>query len=265
MDKLMDKKKKILLVSPARQRDKNEDFVFKMPFLNLPYLAAVTPADYDVSIVDEEHEQVDFEAGASLVALSAQTPVAPRAYQIAKQFKMRGTPVVMGGVHVSTLPDEALKHVDSVIIGEGEFVWKEVLEDFEKGHLKSVYKSGTDYDLAGLSWPRRDLLNPKFYIPLTMLETTRGCPHKCDFCGVSRFFGHHYRKRPLEEVVNEIQSIFGNGFRHRFNHYLSKLGIDLPYFIERRLIYFIDSNFAADQAYTRELMKTLAELDVLWW
>ncbi|MBW1846205.1 MAG: hypothetical protein JRJ27_03475, partial [Deltaproteobacteria bacterium] len=96
MDKLMDKKKKILLVSPARQRDKNEDFVFKMPFLNLPYLAAVTPADYDVSIVDEEHEQVDFEAGASLVALSAQTPVAPRAYQIAKQFKMRGTPVVMG-------------------------------------------------------------------------------------------------------------------------------------------------------------------------
>jgi len=265
MDKLMDKKKKILLVSPARQRDKNEDFVFKMPFLNLPYLAAVTPADYDVSIVDEEHEQVDFEAGASLVALSAQTPVAPRAYQIAKQFKMRGTPVVMGGVHASTLPDEALKHVDSVIIGEGEFVWKEVLEDFEKGHLKSVYKSGTDYDLAGLSWPRRDLLNPKFYIPLTMLETTRGCPHKCDFCGVSRFFGHHYRKRPLEEVVNEIQSIFGNGFRHTFNHYLSKLGIDLPYFIERRLIYFIDSNFAADQAYTRELMKTLAELDVLWW
>jgi len=261
----MDKKKKILLISPARKRAENEDFVFKMPFLNLPYLAAVTPAHYDVSIIDEEHEQVNFEADASLVALSAQTPVAPRAYQIAKEFKARGIPVVMGGVHASTLPEEALQYVDAVIIGEGEFVWKDVLDDFEKGELKSVYTSGTDYNLAGLSWPRRDLLNPRFYIPLTMLETTRGCPHKCDFCGVSRFFGHHYRKRPLDDVVREIQSLFGSGFRYRFNRMFSKLGIDLPYFIERRLIYFIDSNFAADQVYTSELMKYMQELDVLWW
>lgn len=261
----MDKKKKILFISPARQREKNEDFVFKMPFLNLPYLAAVTPDIYDVAIIDEEHEQIDFEADASLIALSAQTPVAPRAYEIAKQFKARDIPVVMGGVHASTLPEEALQYVDTVIIGEGEFVWKDLLKDFEKNSLKPRYQSGTDYDLAGLSWPRRDLLNPRFYIPLAMFETTRGCPHKCDFCGVSRFFGHHYRKRPLEEVVQEIKFLFGNGFRYRFNRVLSKMGLDLPYFIERRLIYFIDSNFAADQVYTRKLMEVLENLDVLWW
>jgi len=261
----MHKKKKILFISPARRRAENEDFVFKMPFLNLPYLAAVTPVDYEAVIVDEEHEQIDYGSDPFLVALSAQTTVAKRAYEIAREFKSRGIPVVMGGVHASTLPDEALVHVDSVIVGEGEFVWRNVLADIEAGRLKPVYTSGTDYDLTGLLPPRRDLLNPRFYIPLTMVETTRGCPHKCDFCGVSRFFGHRYRKRPLEEVISEIRSLFGGGFRHKINRYLSRLGFDLPYFIERRLIYFIDSNFAADQLYTTALMKALEEMDVLWW
>jgi radical SAM superfamily enzyme YgiQ (UPF0313 family) len=259
------KKKKILLISPARRRAPNEDFVFKMAFLNLPYLAAVTPPEYEVRIIDEEHETIPFDDTAWLVGLTAQTPVAPRAYEVADAFRARGIPTVMGGAHASTLPEEALGHVDTVIMGEGEFVWSRVLEDLERGKLKPIYKSGTTHELDGLPWPRRNLLNPKFYLPLTMMETTRGCPHQCDFCGVSEFFGHRYRKRPVEEVINEIRATFSSGLSHGINRLLARLGLDLPYFVERRLLYFVDSNFAADQAYTSRLMEVLEEIGVLWW
>ena len=261
----MDSKRKILMISPARKREPGERFVFEMAFLNLPYLAAATPAHYDVEIFDEEHQVLDFDIPAQLVVLTAQTPVAPRAYAIAAEFRKRGVPTVMGGVHASTLPEEALEHVDSVVVGEGEFVWPTVLSDVEENRLQRIYPSGAHHCLKGLVWPRRDLLNPKFYLPLTMVETTRGCPHQCDFCEVSEFFGHRYRKRPLDEVISELRSIFGHGFRHRISRAVSRLGVDLPYFLEKRLIYFIDSNFAADADYSIRLMEALETMDVRWW
>jgi len=261
----MPRHKKIWFISPSRPRNPGEDFVFKMSFLNLPYLAAATPPGYDVRIVDEEHEVIDFHGDVDLVALTGQTPVAPSAYRIADRFRRRGIKVVMGGVHASTLPDEALQHVDAVVVGEGEFVWHRLLEDLETGKLQQRYDSGTDHRLAGIAPPRRDLIDPVHYIPLTMVETTRGCPHQCDFCGVSRFFGHHYRKRPVAEVVSELADALGPGFRFRWSRRLAARGWDLPYFIEKRLVYFIDSNFGADKPYTRELMTALAEMDLLWW
>jgi radical SAM superfamily enzyme YgiQ (UPF0313 family) len=154
----MPQAKKILLVSPARKRAPEEDFLFKMAFLNLPYLAAATPPHYEVEIVDEEYRSINFDEPLWLVGLTAQTPVAPRAYEVADAFRRRAVPVVMGGVHASTLPEEALEHVDSVIIGEGEFVWKQVLSDLEQGGLKQLYQGGIDHGLEGIPWPRRDLL-----------------------------------------------------------------------------------------------------------
>lgn len=259
-------RKKILMISPARRRNPNEDFLFKMSFLNLPYIAAVTPPGYEVEIVDEEHQAVDPDARPRLVALSAQTPVAPRAYELAGLFRRKGVPVVMGGAHASARPDEALEHVDAVVVGEGERVWPELLRDLESGSLKRLYRDdGPRRDARGGVEPRRDLLNPRFYTPLTMVETTRGCPHRCDFCGVSRFFGHRYRKRPLAEVEAELRGLFPSGLRHKAGRLAARLGLDLPYFLERRLVYFIDSNFAADRAYTRKLMDLLEEIDLLWW
>jgi len=261
----MPSKKKILLISPARRRPPDEEFVFKMAFLNLPYVAAVTPVDYEVEIIDEEYEKIIFDANVWLVALSAQTPVSVRAYEVADEFRKLGVKTVMGGPHASTRPEEALQHVDAVIIGEGEFVWPRMLSDLENGELNPVYEGGVANDLKDLPRPRRDLLNNRFYIPLTMVETTRGCPHQCDFCGVSRFFGHLYRKRPLEDVASELRDLFWPGFRHKMSRFIAGLGLDLPYFIERRLVYFVDSNFAADLNYTRKLMDILKDLDVLWW
>ncbi len=258
---------KILLVSPERERKKEEAFLFKLSFLNLPYVAAVTPPDIEVRIVDEAFEKVDFGEKVDLVGLTAQTPVAPRAYQIAGEFRKKGIPVVMGGVHASMLPEEALQHVDAVVIGEAEETWPQLIEDFKKGQMKRIYRANGFVSPSGLPLPKRDLLNPHFYFPLKLLETTRGCPHHCDFCGVSKFFGYRYRIRPLSEIDKELSTLFKKGpvMPPLFKKALSLLNRDLLYFFKRRLLYIIDSNVAGDRRFALELASLLKDYDLLWY
>ena len=258
---------KILLVSPERERKKEEAFLFKLGFLNLPYVAAVTPPGVEIRIIDEAYEKIDFDQKVDLVGLTAQTPVAPRAYQVAGEFKKRGVPVVMGGVHASMLPDEALQHVDAVVIGEAEEIWPTLIEDLKKGRLKRTYQGNGFVDPAGLPLPRRELLHSKLYFPLKLLETTRGCPHRCDFCGVSKFFGFRYRHRPIEEIERELGSLFLNGpvFPPVAKRLLSLFNKDLPYFLKRRLLYIIDSNVAGDRRFCLELVSVLKGFDLLWY
>ncbi len=258
---------KILLISPERERKKEEAFLFRINFLNLPYIAAVTPPDVEVRIIDEAFEKIDFEEKTDLVGITAQTPVAPRAYQISREFKKRGVPVVMGGVHASMLPEEALRNVDTVVIGEGEEVWPNLIEDFKKGEMKQIYSGNEFIDASRLPLPRRDLLNEKYYIPLKLLETTRGCPHRCDFCGVSKFFGFRYRSRPIREIEAELKTIFKNGpvMSPFFKKILSLFSKDLPYFLKRRLLYIIDSNIAGDKRFCLDLLSVLKQFDLLWY
>lgn len=258
---------KLLLISPERERKKEEAFLFRLGFLNLPYVAAVTPPDVEVRIVDEAFEKINFDERVDLVGLTAQTPAAPRAYQIAEEFRKREIPVVMGGVHASMLPEEALQHVDSVVIGEAEEVWPALIEDFKRGQLKRIYQADGFVDPSCLPLPRRELLNPQFYFPLKLLETTRGCPHRCDFCGVSRFFGFRYRNRPLAEIDRELTTLFEKGpvMNSFFKKALFLISKDLPYFLKRRLLYIIDSNVAGDRSFALELVSLLREYDLLWY
>jgi radical SAM superfamily enzyme YgiQ (UPF0313 family) len=258
---------KVLLISPERERKKEEAFLFRLSFLNLPYIAAVTPPGIDVKIVDEAFEKVDFEEKVDLVGITAQTPVVPRAYQIAEEFKKRGVPVVMGGVHASMLPEEALQYVDAVVIGEAEEVWPVLIEDLKKGQLKQIYQGNGFVNPSNLPLPRRELLNEKFYFPLKLLETTRGCPHRCDFCGVSKFFGFRYRNRPIVEIDRELQTLFQKGpvMDLALKKILSLLSKDLLYFLKRRLLYIIDSDVASDRRFCLELVSLLKAYDLLWW
>ena len=258
---------KVLLISPERKRKRDEAFLFKLGFLNLPYIAAITPRDIDVKIVDEAYEAIDFDAKVDLVGLTAQTPVASRAYEIASEFKRRGIPVVMGGVHASMLPEEAIQYVDGVVIGEGEAAWPHVIEDFRRGELKRFYRPTTRANIMKLPIPRRELLNQAHYFPLKLLETSRGCPHKCDFCGVSKFFGNRYRCRPLEEIDRELRTLFPGGSVMNLvgKRLLSLINKDLPYFLKRRLLYIIDSNVVPNRQFAKELLSLLKKYDLLWW
>jgi radical SAM superfamily enzyme YgiQ (UPF0313 family) len=258
---------KILLISPERKRKKEEAFLFRLSFLNLPYVAAVTPPDAEVKIVDEAFQKVDFDEKVDLVGITAQTPVVPRAYEIAEEFKKRGVPVVMGGVHASMLPEEALQHVDALVVGEAEEVWPDLIEDLRKGQLKRIYQGNGFVDSSKLPLPRRELLNKKFYFPLKLLETTRGCPHRCDFCGVSKFFGFRYRNRPISEIERELETLFKEGqvMNPVLRKILSLFSKDLPYFLKRRLLYIIDSDVASNKRFCLELLSLLKEFDLRWW
>lgn len=194
--------KKILFISPSYRSKLLEKIrVLAIPPLNLALLAAHTPERYDLKIVDEAIEDIDFNADADLVAITCMTPLAPRAYEISARFMARGTPVVMGGIHVSMSPDEAAGHADAIVIGEGEAVWPELLKDFDGGRMKKRYAASAPPDITDLPAPRRDLLKKGYFVQT--MQTSRGCPYNCNFCSVTRFNGGRYRLRNIDGVIRE--------------------------------------------------------------
>ena len=162
------------------------------PLLAIPYLAAVTPLEIDLQVIDEMNGLITDFPDADLVAISGMTMHANRMYRIGDAYRNRGVAVVMGGIHVSYMADEALQHADAVMIGEGEYLWPILLDDFSKGQLKKVYQSNIVVDIATLPWPRLDLVaGPAYTAPkgsLNSIMTTRGCPNSCDFCCVKNMF-----------------------------------------------------------------------------
>jgi radical SAM superfamily enzyme YgiQ (UPF0313 family) len=191
-------RRKLILVNPAL----SNPFPGFQP-LGLGYVAALTPDSWDIEVLDENFSRASYKP-CDLVGLTGFTAYANRAYQVARMFKRRGVPVVMGGIHASMMPEEALGHVDTVVIGEAESVWPEVIADFEAGKLKRRYE-GVHTDLKGLPIPRRDLFDERYIGD--SIQTTRGCPQDCDFCSVSQFNGFTYRQRPVDEVLDEMETL----------------------------------------------------------
>jgi radical SAM superfamily enzyme YgiQ (UPF0313 family) len=174
--------------------------------LSLLMLARVTPAEWEVTILDENVRKIDYEALPipDLVGITAFTSQAPRAYAIAEQFRGRGVKVVMGGIHASMCPDEALQHMDAVVTKEAEVIWPHVLEDAKAGKLERRYDGG-QVPVEQFVSARQDLL-PEGYAFGT-IQTTRGCPLSCSFCSVTTFNGAQYRQRPIKDVVEEFCAI----------------------------------------------------------
>lgn len=203
--------KRILLVNPAYRDSLHANIkVLAIPPLNLAMIARYTPDHYDVRIVDEAVDKIDFDVQADLVGITCMTPLAPRAYEIATEFRKRGVPTVMGGIHASYMPDEALRYVDTVVTGEADFTWPKVLEDFEAGKMQRLYRTDTLPEIENLPPPRRDLLQGKYFVET--VQTGRGCPINCEFCSVTAFNGARYRLRSTDSVMKEIEALNSNRF-----------------------------------------------------
>ncbi len=208
--------------------------------LTLTTLAALTPPDIEVKITDENVEPVDFEEDVDLVGVTGMLMHAPRAYEIARRFRERKIPVVMGGPHASSLPFEAKEHADAVVIGEAEEVWEGLIGDVKNGCLKPFYRAESFCSMERLPFPKLDLLRKEAYMTINCVQTTRGCPHQCDFCHVTHFFGKTYRCRPVDEVIEEVNRLEGD------------------------FIVFIDDNIAGNRRYAKELFTRLKPLKKKW-
>ena len=199
--------KKLLLINPCSEDRLNAASVgifFTFPPPGLAYLAALAPSDWDIRIVDDNIEPITFE-DADLVGITAMTSNVTRAYEISERYRQKGIKTVMGGVHVSMLPNEAIQFTDSIVIGEAESVWQSLLHDFENNELKRFYR-GERISLDNLVRPRNDLLSDRYRLKASV-QTSRGCPMDCEFCAVTAFNGRTYRQRPVEEVLDELEAL----------------------------------------------------------
>jgi radical SAM superfamily enzyme YgiQ (UPF0313 family) len=235
---------KIKLIAPREQREDTLSSSLKLQRVNLPLLAALTPPGHTVTIVDEAFGPDDTNQDVDLVGITVMTDVVPRAYDIAAAYRRKGVKVVMGGIHPTVLPDEALEHADSVVVGEAEDSWPRLLSDAASGQMQRIYRSGKMTDLQGLPKPRRDLFpgsKDKGYIPIPIgVETSRGCPNDCEFCSIGRTLGAQYRVRPVLEVLAEIEAI------------------DSPY------IFFVDDALGLNRNAAKKLFTEMIPLRRLW-
>jgi len=255
--------KKIYFISPRRPDISKSEKIKKCfeecsiqlwhaPPLGLLTIAGYTPSNYEISYTDEDFEEIDFNSKADIIAVSAMTQQAFRAYEIADAFKEKGKYTVIGGIHSTVLPYEALEHFNTVFKGEGEEIWLEFLEDFEAGIPKDMYSSiEKPPSLQQSKLPLYSLLKGKHFeksqnssFNMVPVQATRGCPHDCSFCSVSKIQGKAVRKKTVENVIAEIRDIKKN----------------LP----GSLIMFADDNLFVDKNFCKTLLKELIKEEVNW-
>jgi radical SAM superfamily enzyme YgiQ (UPF0313 family) len=238
---------KIALISPKGPLYRHRGGIFKKALryapLTLTTLAALVPDDLEASITlfDEGIGDVDEALDADLIGMTVITGTAPRAYELAARFRRRGIPVVLGGPHVTLVPDDAQPHADAIVVGYAEDTWPELLRDFGRGAMKSRYVQSPDLSLAGRPFPRRDLMPGARFLTNNVFEATRACIHNCEFCVVPAAWGRKPFQKPVDEVVEDIR-------RHG----------------ARKLI-FVDLNLIADREYAWRLFEALLPLRVEWY
>ena len=245
--RLMSSRPRILLIAPTALDFSGrpiKQWRMHLPGLTLPMLAALTPAEFDVRLLFETVEDIPYDEHWDVVGLTSMGSGLVRAWQIADEFRSRGVKVVIGGVAASLGdPAKTLAHADVLVIGEAEELWPRLLRDFQSGRMAPVYRMERLPSIEGLPTPRYDLMNASRMGRWRPVQATRGCPHTCTYCSVNAFFHHHYRKRPVDEVVADIRAAKRHGTRY---------------------ITFMDDNIGVDWDYCARLWEALIPEKIIW-
>ncbi len=237
---------KVVLMSPKGPLYRSTGGIFKKSLryqpLTLTTLAALAPADLGISfqLVDEGIADAPEQTDADLVAMTVITGSSTRAYELARRYRGQGKPVVLGGPHVTLVPEEAQSHADAICTGYAEETWPELLRDFAAGAMKKRYDQAPDFKLTNLPFARRELFDKRHFLTQAVFEATRACAHDCEFCVAPSAWGRRQLQKPVGHVVDDIR---------RFG--------------ARKLI-FIDLNLISDREYARELFSALVPLSVRW-
>lgn len=232
---------KITFIYPAVGKKENSRYIKSWKMQPLPFmtLAALTPEEHEITLIDDRIDTINYNVDTDLVAINVEAYSALRAYSIAEKFRDRNIPVVFGGYHPTIMTKEASKYADAILAGEAEQCWPLLLDDLSKNKMKSVYKQKSKIPF-GLVVPQSDILTIKNYTPLTLIETSRGCPHTCDFCSINAYFKGSYHSRSIESVVDEIAKR------------------------KAKFIFFVDDNIVGDIKRAKKLFKALIPLKIRW-
>jgi radical SAM superfamily enzyme YgiQ (UPF0313 family) len=226
---------KILLIMPHPNKKRSIFSRFSYPSLTLQQVAAITPPEHDVEIVDERYESINFDKKYDLIGISCLTYNSIRGYEIAAMFRKQRIPVVFGGYHASLMPDEVKQYADSVVIGEAELTWPQLLRDYEKGELKPTYRAERLVTPEEIPPARHDI---GIYTPFTeAIQASRGCPTGCEFCAMNIVEGRVFRGRPVDVVVEEMKTI------------------------KAKRIFFADASLTINPKYSKQLFKRMKELN----
>jgi len=234
---------KITIIHPAIGKIPGEKYIraWQMEPLQVAQIAALMPKDVELLFWDDRMEKIPYDIPTDLMIISVETYTAKRAYQISAEYRNRNVKVIMGGFHPTLCPDEASDYADTIVVGEAENIWHEVISDFREGRLKKRY-DGTVCDFRKDIIPDRTIYKGKKYLNITLLESGRGCKFNCEFCSIQSFFkrSHHFRK--IKTIVNEINLLKEN----------------------TKLFFFVDDNIISDHAFASRLFMALIPLNIKW-
>lgn len=212
----------------------------RMEPLQIGILAGLTPADVNIAFYDDRMEEIPYTEQTDLVMITVETFTAKRSYEIAKNFRKKGVWVVMGGMHVTLIPDEVCAYADTIVIGDAEPIWNQLIDDARNSRLEPIYKSTFGHEPQKGFFPNREIFKNKGYLPISLMQFSRGCVNGCRFCASSVYFEKNQYCRSIESVILEIKT--------------QKL----------KLIFFVDDNIVANREKAKELFRALIPLKIKW-